>query len=73
MDEIRAKLDAIFQNIQNLQLQPNEHNVMLIADSLMKLKEVYAGLGGEPEAAEEDEAGEAEEKPERPERDPGDV
>ena len=73
MEEIRAKLDAIFQNIQNLQLQPTEHNVMLIADSLMKLKEVYAGLDGEPEAAEEDEAGEAEEKPERPERDPGDV
>ena len=69
MDEIRAKLDAIFQNIQNLQLQPNEHNVMLIADSLMKLKEVYAGLDGEPESAEEDEAGEAEE----PEKDPLDL
>ena len=46
--DMKVSLEKIYQNIQSLELRPTEHNVMLIADSLLQLKNVYAGLQ-EPE------------------------
>lgn len=63
--EMMAKLNQVYQNIQSLELRPTEHNVMLIADSLLQIKNVYAGLqepeqNREEEKAEEKNDGEAE-------------
>lgn len=55
--EMMAKLNQVYQNIQSLELRPTEHNVMLIADSLLQLKNVYAGLQ-EPEPNREEEKAE---------------
>lgn len=44
---MKEKISQVFQNIQHLNIQPTEGNVMLIADCLMKLKEVYAMLPDE--------------------------
>lgn len=44
---MKEKISQVFQNIQHLNIQPTEGNVMLIADCLMKLKEVYAALPDE--------------------------
>lgn len=69
---MKEKINRVFQNIQHLDIQPTEGNVMLIADCLMKLKEVYAMLPDEqpqlevvPEkASEKEEAGEPSEEDE---------
>lgn len=63
--EMLTKLNQVYQNIQSLELRPTEHNVMLIADSLLQLKNVYAGLqepeqNRKEEEAEEKDDGEAE-------------
>ena len=64
---MKEKISQVFQNIQHLNIQPTEGNVMLIADCLMKLKEVYAMLPDEqpqmelvPEEAPEEDATEKE-------------
>lgn len=38
---IQDKINSVYANVQNLQVQPTEHNVMLLADVLLKLKEVF--------------------------------
>lgn len=55
--EMLTKLNQVYQNIQSLELRPTEHNVMLIADSLLQLKNVYAGLQ-EPEQKRKEEKAE---------------
>lgn len=57
--EMLTKLNQVYQNIQSLEIRPTEHNVMLIADSLLQLKNVYAGLQ-EPEPNREEEKAEVE-------------
>lgn len=57
--EMMAKLNQVFQNIQSLEIRPTEHNVMLIADSLLQIKAVYSGLQ-EPEQNREEEKAEVE-------------
>lgn len=47
---MKELLNKVFQNIQNLQIQPTETNVMLLADCLLNLKKVYNSLPPEPEA-----------------------
>lgn len=47
---MKELLSKVFQNIQNLQIQPTETNVMLLADCLLNLKKVYNSLPPEPEA-----------------------
>lgn len=67
---MKEKISQVFQNIQHLNIQPTEGNVMLIADCLMKLKEVYAMLPDEQpkpevvpwEAVEQEEAEEPSEE-----------
>lgn len=66
---MKEKISQVFQNIQHLNIQPTEGNVMLIADCLMKLKEVYAMLPDEqpkmelvPEEAPEEDAPEKEDE-----------
>ena len=66
---MKEKISQVFQNIQHLNIQPTEGNVMLIADCLMKLKEVYAMLPDEqpqmepvPEEAPEEDATEKEDE-----------
>ena len=54
--EMMVKLNQVYQNIQSLELRPTEHNVMLIADSLLQLKNVYAGLQEPEQNREEEEA-----------------
>ena len=54
--EMMAKMNQIYQNIQSLELRPTEHNVMLIADSLLQIKNVYAGLQEPEQNREEEEA-----------------
>lgn len=63
--EMLVQLNQVYQNIQSLEIRPTEHNVMLIADSLLRIKNVYAGLqepepNREEEKAEEKYDGEAE-------------
>ena len=55
--EMMVKLNQVYQNIQSLEIRPTEHNVMLIADSLLQIKNVYAGLQ-EPEPNREEEKAE---------------
>lgn len=52
---MRDIINAIYQNLQNLQLQPTDHNVMLLADCLLKLKDLYQQVGScaQPAASEE--------------------
>jgi hypothetical protein len=50
---MRDIINAIYQNLQNLQLQPTDHNVMLLADCLLKLKDLYQKAGSAPAASEE--------------------
>lgn len=38
------KVDSVFSKIQNLQIAPTEHNVMLIAGALLTLKDIYRGI-----------------------------
>ena len=47
---LSEKLEKVFQNIQNLQIQPTETNVILLAECLLNLKEVYNSLPPEPAA-----------------------
>jgi hypothetical protein len=47
---MKELLSKVFQNIQNLQIQPTETNVMLLADCMLSLKKVYNSLPPEPEA-----------------------
>ena len=54
--EMMAKLNQVYQNIQSLELRPTEHNVMLIADSLLHIKNVYAGLQELEQNRDEEEA-----------------
>lgn len=54
--EMLTKLNQVYQNIQSLELRPTEHNVMLIADSLLQLKNVYAGLQEPEQNRKEEEA-----------------
>lgn len=54
--EMLTKLNQVYQNIQSLELRPTEHNVMLIADSLLQLKNVYAGLQEPEQKRKEEEA-----------------
>lgn len=51
---LSEKLEKVFQNIQNLQIQPTETNVMLIADCMLNLKKVYNSLTSVPEANQEE-------------------
>lgn len=50
---MRDIINAIYQNLQNLQMQPTEHNVMLLADCLLKLKDLYQKVGEQQPASEE--------------------
>lgn len=66
---MKEKISQVFQNIQHLNIQPTEGNVMLIADCLMKLKEVYAMLPDEqpqmevvPEETQDEDAPEKEDE-----------
>lgn len=52
---MKEKIEKVYTNIQNLQLQPTKHNTMLIADCLMLLEDIYreAGSCQQPAASEE--------------------
>lgn len=41
MDKLSQKLDRVYIGIQNLNIQPTEHNVAIILDALTVLREVY--------------------------------
>lgn len=51
---MRDTINAIYQNLQNLQLQPTDHNVMLLADCLLKLKDLYQQAGSCQQPASEE-------------------
>lgn len=53
---MKEKIEKVYTNIQNLQLQPTKHNTMLIADCLMLLEDIYreAGSCQQPESEELD-------------------
>ena len=44
MDEILKRIAATFERIQNLELQPTQHNVDILHDSLEDLKAAYMAL-----------------------------
>lgn len=52
---MKEKIEKVYTNIQNLQLQPTKHNTMLIADCLLLLEDIYreAGSSAQPAASEE--------------------
>lgn len=47
MKELKAKINRVYENIQNLQLQPSKSNTMLLADCFMLLEEVYNSMPDE--------------------------
>lgn len=44
---MKESISKVFRNIQNLDIQPTEKNVMLLAECLINLKEVFAALPDE--------------------------
>lgn len=52
---LSENLEKVFQNIQNLQIQPTETNIMLLADCMLNLKKIYNSLPAEPEVVQEGE------------------
>ena len=41
---MKESISKVFRNLQNLDIQPTEKNVMLLAECLINLKEVFAAL-----------------------------
>ncbi|MBR3239585.1 MAG: hypothetical protein IKF98_00445 [Clostridia bacterium] len=55
-EELLKEINSVYENIQNLQLQPNRNNVMILADAMLKLEGIHKTVGkaeipgeGEPE------------------------
>lgn len=44
---MKESISKVFRNLQNLDIQPTEKNVMLLAECLINLKEVFAALPDE--------------------------
>ena len=44
---MKESISKVFRNLQNLDIQPTEKNIMLLAECLINLKEVYAALPDE--------------------------
>lgn len=67
---MKESISKVFRNLQNLDIQPTEKNVMLLAECLINLKEVFAALPDEQpqlevvpeEASEKEEAEEPSEE-----------
>lgn len=68
MNELKGKLDRVYQNIQNLEIQPSKRNTMLLADSFILLEEVFGALPNDPSGQEESKDAEEPEE-EEPEAD----
>jgi len=51
---MKEKIEKVYTNIQNLQLQPTKHNTMLIADCLLLLEDIYREAGSSAPAASEE-------------------
>lgn len=47
-EAIRKKINSVYENIQNLQLQPNRNNVLILGDALLKLEEIHKAVGEDP-------------------------
>ena len=43
------KIDQIYMELQGLMIQPTEGNIAILTDVFVKLKELYAEIGGEKE------------------------
>jgi len=51
---MKEKIEKVYTNIQNLQLQPTKHNTMLIADCLLLLEDIYREAGSCAQPASEE-------------------
>jgi len=51
---MKEKIEKVYTNIQNLQLQPTKHNTMLIADCLLLLEDIYREAGSCQQPASEE-------------------
>ncbi len=43
------KIDQIYMELQGLMIQPTEGNIAILTDVFVKLKELYAEIGGDKE------------------------
>lgn len=51
--KVLSQISYVYEKMQNLQLQPTKYNVVILADSLLKLEEIYKAVSSIPEEEEE--------------------
>ena len=47
-DKILKAINSVYENLQNLQLQPNRNNVVILADAMLKLEEIHKAVKEDP-------------------------
>ena len=52
--KVLSQISYVYEKMQNLQLQPTKYNVVILADSLLKLEEIYKAVSSIPDAEEEE-------------------
>ena len=53
-NKVISQINSVYEKIQNLQLQPTKNNVVILADSLLTLEEIYKAINSIPDAEEEE-------------------
>ena len=51
--KVLSQISYVYEKMQNLQLQPTKYNVVILADSLLKLEEIYKAVSSIPEEEKE--------------------